>query len=390
MKSFACSRDSWKFHLFQQMNSEVSSPTYPADFGSNKMPFWAQKHCKMLEWAHSFVYFAYTNGRIDHQHLGRLSLLLLVITGEDFCSNFGRSTTITATWMRSSSLLLAEQVGRLPLLMNEEGLASMGWLEADSVVAVDRCCSAEHYLLENLSLLWITASSPSMRYSNYWWRRFNLKTTSFYPKSSSFSSELSWICSLCDCRSFQAQTWRFQTTCCRIACALQWWHGPLPLSICFSWWLDSGDYATARDTTFQFFREELRQCSSSSLPQTSGRCQRAWRLPRGSMDPWPSLDWEPSATCAGTAHQSCAGGVVQSSSNSWLHTRWLAQWAFCLHLRSSIFCCSADFVGSDSFASSELSAILRLAGLPMTVAFRLHLLRRALAARVAESNFVQN
>jgi len=47
-------------------------------------------------------------------------------------------------------------------------------------------------------------------------------------------------------------------------------------------------------------------------------------------------------------------------------------------------------VGSNSFASSELSAILRLAGLPMTVAFRLHLLRRALAARVAESNFVQN
>ena len=80
----------------------------------------------MLEWAHSFVYSAYTNGRIDHQRLGRLSLLLLVIIDEDFCSNFGRSATIAATWMRSSSLSQAEQVGKLPLLMNEEGLTSIG------------------------------------------------------------------------------------------------------------------------------------------------------------------------------------------------------------------------------------------------------------------------
>jgi len=49
-----------------------------------------------------------------------------------------------------------------------------------------------------------------------------------------------------------------------------------------------------------------------------------------------------------------------------------------------------DFVGSGSFASSELSVYLKLANLPGILAFMLHLLRRALIARVAESNFVQN
>ena len=47
-------------------------------------------------------------------------------------------------------------------------------------------------------------------------------------------------------------------------------------------------------------------------------------------------------------------------------------------------------MGSDSFASSELSASLTLAGLPMTVAFILHHLHLPLLARVAESNFLQN
>lgn len=81
----------------------------------------------MLEWAHSLVYSACTGGRIGHQHLGRLSLLLLVIVDEDSYANFGRSAAIAATLMQSSSLLLAEQAGRLPLLMNrEEGLVWIG------------------------------------------------------------------------------------------------------------------------------------------------------------------------------------------------------------------------------------------------------------------------